>query len=488
MLANIKVIYVKFEVYWLMLLAFLLRVFGRGSSSYGVSGELYRDLSVVYNFLHLGQWPLLGPSSSLGGFYFGAVYYYITTPFVWVFNFAPYGATLVSLLASVLSLWMLYRLLRLWFPAEQNIARVAAFLLAVCAFDIQYSYYVSNPNLMPFFLLWFFYCLTFIISGFNKWKYYFGLGLAFGVATQLHATALLLLPLVLIGILFAKRKPNLSWRLLGFIMPVILLYLPNIVYEYQNSFSNTLSVLHLGQGNFGVLIKPSSVISIVMFLQSLVITRTALFDFFEEQFLAAVILFVIFLASLGWAVFWHRRNPQQENTITAEGKSIIKWWGIVGLLIFLFFQLPLQQFYFLVLWPLPLILLAWFVGSLIKRNALAAFVVMGIFSIIQVFQLWNFYPKTYITRFDHKNLLQDFAFVDENTERESFVIINDFADVNQFLYYLKLTGLDKKVTKSGASKMFMMCTPDDSCEVANGSYQRFLSEIKNGLIITGHKK
>jgi hypothetical protein len=154
--AKLKIVFIKYEIYWLMLFAFLLRVFGRGSSSYGVPGELYRDLSVVYNFLHFGHWPLLGPSSSLGGFYFGAIYYYIITPFMWLFNFAPYGATIVSLLSSVLTVGMLYKLLRLWFPGEQAIARVGAFLLAISAFDIQYSYYVSNPNLMPFFLLWFF--------------------------------------------------------------------------------------------------------------------------------------------------------------------------------------------------------------------------------------------------------------------------------------------------------------------------------------------
>jgi hypothetical protein len=308
------------------------------------------------------------------------------------------------------------------------------------------------------------------------------------MATQLHATALLILPLVLIGILLTKRKLNLSWRLLAFIVPVILLYFPYIVYEYQNNFSNTLGILHLGQGNFSVLIKTSSVINVVMFLQSLVISRTALFDFFEEHFFTAVFLFVFLLCSLAWAILWSRKNSSKEKILTSEGKIIIKWWGVVGLLIFLLFQLPLQPFYFLVLWPLPIILFAWLIGNLVKRNSLIVFVIISVFSVTQLFQLWYFYPKTYIARFDHKNLLSDFDFIDENTKGKSFVIINDFADVNQFLYYLKLTGLGEKVTKSGAVKMFIMCSPSNNCEVPNSQYHKFLFERRNDLIIAGYKK
>jgi hypothetical protein len=65
---NIINFFKRFDIYCIVFFAFLLRVFGRGSSSYGVRGELFRDLIVVFNFLKLGHWPLLGPSSSLGGF------------------------------------------------------------------------------------------------------------------------------------------------------------------------------------------------------------------------------------------------------------------------------------------------------------------------------------------------------------------------------------------------------------------------------------
>src|SRR3989344_800487 len=105
-------------------------------------------------FLIVGQWPLLGPRASFGGFNFGAIYYYLIAPFVWLFNFNPIGAVAASVFFSILSILMLYRLVRLWFN-DRNLALLAAGLQALSLFDVQNAYYISNPNLLPFFLLWF---------------------------------------------------------------------------------------------------------------------------------------------------------------------------------------------------------------------------------------------------------------------------------------------------------------------------------------------
>jgi len=250
-------------------------------------------MTVVYNFIHFGRWPLLGPSSSLGGFSFGAVYYYLLAPFVWLFRLAPYGATAVSALFSVLAVWMLYRLLSLWF-ADKNVARLGAFFLAICTLDIQNSYYISNPNLLPFFLLWFFYCLTKIISGNNSWKYYLGLAAAFGTATQLHATALLLLPLVLAGALVAGKKNIPLTRWLVMVAVAATLYLPYIIFEFGNGFGNTLRIFRLGQHNFGLWISSQSVVAITTFWQSWFVSRAPFFDFFQVN----VILVLSYMAFL----------------------------------------------------------------------------------------------------------------------------------------------------------------------------------------------
>lgn len=97
----------RFDIVLIALLAFGLRIVRFFTASYGVTGEVFRDMAVVYNFVFLHQWPLLGPSSSLGGFNFGAAYYYLLTPFVIMFNFAPYGATFASVFFSVLQVVVL---------------------------------------------------------------------------------------------------------------------------------------------------------------------------------------------------------------------------------------------------------------------------------------------------------------------------------------------------------------------------------------------
>src|SRR5690242_4974810 len=129
-------------------------------------GDEGRDVLVVYNILH-GHLTLLGPTSSVGGFFLGPIYYYFMTPFLWLFNYNPVGPAVMVALFGIATVWLTYYVGSRFFNPTTGL--VAALLYAISPLVIAYSRSSWNPNPMPFFVLFLFY---FIYKGLqNKsWK------------------------------------------------------------------------------------------------------------------------------------------------------------------------------------------------------------------------------------------------------------------------------------------------------------------------------
>src|SRR5438477_3677172 len=70
-------------------------------------GDEGRDVLVVYNILH-GHFTLLGPTSSVGGFFLGPIYYYFMAPFLWLFGYSPVGPAVMIGLLGVVTVWLIY--------------------------------------------------------------------------------------------------------------------------------------------------------------------------------------------------------------------------------------------------------------------------------------------------------------------------------------------------------------------------------------------
>ena len=229
-----------------------------------------------------------------------------------------------------------------------------------------------------------------------------------------------------------------------------------------------------------------------MFLQSWVVARAGLFDFFEQHFFIATVAFALFIVYVFWIILERKKYGigSLNSVITREGKSIIMWWSVLGVLMFVFFQHSIQPFYFLVLWPLPITAFAWFVDTLARRRKGLGVGLAALFCVIQILQLLYFYPQVYQPLFDHKNLLQDFNSIKYAASGRSFLVSNQFADVNQFYYYEKLTGIGTIETKSGAAQLFVVCGPAHAaaCTRPIHSYSLVSSLKKNDLLISQYQK
>src|SRR3990167_4864482 len=91
-------------------------------------GDEGRDALVVYNILH-GDLTLLGPTSSVGGFFLGPIYYYFMAPFLWLSNFDPVGPSVMVALFGVATIFLLYRMGLEFFGMKAAV--ISSFLYAI---------------------------------------------------------------------------------------------------------------------------------------------------------------------------------------------------------------------------------------------------------------------------------------------------------------------------------------------------------------------
>src|SRR6266480_1176960 len=105
------------------ILLFLILIFAAFLRLYKIAdymtflGDEGRDVLVVYNILH-GHLTLLGPTSSVGGFFLGPVYYYFMAPFLWLFNYNPVGPAVMVGLFGVATVWLVYKTGKEFFNAS----------------------------------------------------------------------------------------------------------------------------------------------------------------------------------------------------------------------------------------------------------------------------------------------------------------------------------------------------------------------------------
>ena len=105
------------------------------------------DMLVLYQLTQLGQWPLVGPPTSIGDFHHGVLYYYVLAPAAWLSAADPVAVTAEIALAGVAAVavtWWLARSI-----GGPIAGLVAGALMAVSASAVEESTFIWNPNLVP---------------------------------------------------------------------------------------------------------------------------------------------------------------------------------------------------------------------------------------------------------------------------------------------------------------------------------------------------
>lgn len=244
----IKNIFKKKEIIFLiaiLLLAAYLRLY-RISDYMTFLGDEGRDVIVAKSIL-AGHLTLLGPRSSAGDFFMGPAYYYMITPFLFLFNFDPVGPAVMVALLGIATVWLVYFVGKRWFDEKTGL--FAAALYAVSPVVINYSHSSWNPDVLPFFALLLLYLLYIAVQIKTSWKYFVLVGFLLGISLQLHYLAILLgvtafvymfwamwykTKTIKFGLLIKQYLQVLTGFLIGFS--------PFLLFEVRHSFANTKSI------------------------------------------------------------------------------------------------------------------------------------------------------------------------------------------------------------------------------------------------------
>lgn len=212
-----------------------------------------RDAVIISQIASDGtSWPLLGPSMRSSGdtqdvlFRIGPIYYYFQIISANIFGSEPDKMAYLDLLLGIFSIPLLYYLLKRYF--SENISLLSAGLYTVSFFAIKYSRFAWNPNSIPFFAMLFVLSLHEFVSKKEKtsWKWVVTAGISLGIGVQLHATILLLFPLVLMITAGYLLKKNMQiWRkIVAVIILAFFINIPQVISEWQTGFANSRALFN----------------------------------------------------------------------------------------------------------------------------------------------------------------------------------------------------------------------------------------------------
>jgi 4-amino-4-deoxy-L-arabinose transferase-like glycosyltransferase len=187
--------------------------------------------------------PLLGPVAGGTTFKLGPAFYDFEYASAKIFGATPVHMAYPDLLTSILFLPLLYLFLRKFF--SRNITLAATALAAVSFYAVKYSRFAWNPNSTPFWTLLTFYAFFELVrpAQNRRWLWALILGIASGIAIQLHSLALFTLPIVfLVYFIYLFFKKNPAWRWAPLVLVIVLLANSlQIASEFQTGGKNIQS-------------------------------------------------------------------------------------------------------------------------------------------------------------------------------------------------------------------------------------------------------
>ena len=335
-----------------------------------------RDMMIAEKISSGEDWPALGPSSSTRNFYLGPIFYYAmgATLKAWDHPAAP--AVMVALI-SVATGYLLYRLGKEMFSVSAGLIMAALWSFSYMA--IIQARWAWHPNVLPFFVTVLIWCLFHLHRPKNNgWHgdnwYILGLFASTTVAVQLHATAFLLVPAIVIYWIFFPPKIRNPWAWSAGLGLALFLCAPVLAYELKNNWANIGGAIsQLKQG------EPYPVDNRFLYVaKSLMASVTELFGTIKYFGLISILAVGPVLGVFIWNLI--------KKTIPNFWP--IKWFILIWLIIaggfYLLFSGQLFPHYFIFLFPAIYLLIGLFWETLKKLLWLRIFLIASLVAICYV--------------------------------------------------------------------------------------------------------
>ena len=197
-----------------------------------------RDFKIIQSTLQYGpgELPLQGPRAAGSFLRLGPWLYYLEYLSAWFFGHTPVGSVVIVLLLNIFLIPLFYLFAKRFFDWRLSLGLTG--ILSVSLFMIVYSRFGWNPNLLPFFILAFFYSLLKLDDDKKeKWLIISAVALAFVV--NMHFIALIAISLIgVIYLLVTRPKIKLQWWLLAIVV-FLSLNIPLIINDVKTGGENS---------------------------------------------------------------------------------------------------------------------------------------------------------------------------------------------------------------------------------------------------------
>lgn len=443
-----KILNSKFLIILILLVAAFLRLY-RIADYMTFLGDEGRDVLVVYNILH-GHLTLLGPTSSVGGFFLGPIYYYFMTPFLFLFNYNPVGPAVMVALFGIATVWLIYYISKDLF--NEKVGLIASLLYAISPLVITYSRSSWNPNPLPFFSLLTVYVLYKGLKKSNL-KYIFLVGILLGISMQLHYLALFLGAVVFV---YTLLRSYYFKKLFEGIKSLVVMFLgfligwsPFLAFELRHGFPDLINISNfvVHSGNTGPNLNYFSVVYNVFFriFGRLIFAfpeTNALINFsYQVIFFWQVIVVIFGLSTLGFLIYKLIKSFKDKETF--EKYFLLASWFFVGVLLFGFYKKPIYDYYFAFLFPLPFILIALFLGFLenIKIRKLGILILgLIVLGIVSINFYWNTFRITPNRQLNQAETISKFVYDKTDGKPFNFALITGGNSDHAYRYFFTVWG------------------------------------------------
>jgi 4-amino-4-deoxy-L-arabinose transferase-like glycosyltransferase len=441
-------------------------------------GDEGRDVLVAKDMLE-GHLTLLGPRSSAGDFFMGPAYYYMITPFLWLFGMDPVGPAVMVALVGIATVFLVYFVGKKFF--NQRTGLYAAALYAISPLVISYSRSSWNPNVLPFFSLLLIYSLYKAVEE-KSWKYFLLAGFCLGISLQLHYLALFLgvVTAVYVFVSWWKQKKRKVFALVNHYIYVLLGFIigfsPFLAFEARHEFLNTKAIISfIFGGQTGEDLNSLPFYTIVSDVFFRVFAKLVFYfppqewyDKFNPVVLGFFGVFVVVTAISSVVSLYFIKDK--------NAKLLLSLWLVFGVLLFGLYKKSIYDYHFAFLFPLPFLLIANLFVWISKVKRMHMFMVVFSIVLFGGTFLYNFsgmpfqFPPN--RQRDQVKMISEFVISKTDNKPYNFALITGGNSDHAYRYYLDVLGhkpvglqnlIEDPERKSATDQLLVVCE-DPNCQ------------------------
>ncbi len=402
-------------------------------------GDEGRDVLIVKRMIVDGDIPFIGPTASVAAFFLGPFYYYLMAPFLWLSKLDPVGPAVMVALFGVATVYLIYKMTKEWYGTFAGVS--AALLYTISPLVIAQSRSSWNPNVVPFFAALYVYSLyKALILNKNKW-WLFIAGASLGAGVQLHYLFLFLVPVSLILFFYKPTRQTLFSTFTYFVGGVLFPLVPFIGFEIKNNFPNLRTIVRfltageeVSYGN-----TPLGVLSDVLFR---LFARLAFYFPGPDQYYrfqdhvlswwkTGIVITILVCAGL---VLYRAVIYKKIQDI------LLFCWLFFGTVLFIFYQKAIYDYYLVIIFPVPFILIGALLQRLLDRRYLWPVACSALF--LLVWLNWSGRPFQFSpnNQVEHTENIARFVYEKAESEPFNFALVTASNSDHAYRYFFEIWG------------------------------------------------